>query len=129
MADELRSIARTSVPASNQRNPIGRRKLGGILRCRAGGAQAEAVVVIVSTSVTADAPLTLTDGDANVQVAPVGQPLATLRFTVPVNPLWGVTLTVVFPVWPGAEITSGDGLADTEKSPTVMLAAPEVEGA
>lgn len=126
---EPRSVARTSIPANSPRNPAGKRKFGGTPRCRAGGALAEPVVVIVSTSVTAEAPLTVTAGDANVQLAPVGQPLATLRLTVPVNPFCGLTLMVEAPGWPGAEITKGEGLADTEKSPTAMLAALEVEGA
>jgi hypothetical protein len=94
-----------------------------------GGALLAAVVVMVSTSVAAEVLLTVTDGEAKVQVAPVGQPLATLRVTVPVNPLSGVTLMVDCPDCPGAEMLSGEGLADTPKSETVTVLAPEVEPA
>ena len=86
-------------------------------------------MVIVSVSVTAEAPLTVTEGDARVQVAPVGQPLATLRLTVPVNPDCGVILIVELPPCPGAEMLMGEGLADTPKSVTARGVAAEVEPA
>ena len=92
-----------------------------------GGALAAPVVVIVNVSVTGVALVTLTDGVAKVQVAPVGQPLATERFTVPVNPLTGVMLTAVVPFWPGAEMVTGDGFAERLKSVTATGAALEVE--
>jgi len=85
------------------------------------------VVVMVSTSVTAEAAVGLTDEDANVQLAPVGQPLATDRLTVPVNPFCDETLIVVVPCWPGAEIVTAVGFADTPKSVTAREVADEVE--
>jgi hypothetical protein len=71
---------------------------------------------MVSVLVTAETLLTLTDGDENVQVAPVGQPLPTLRVTGPVNPPSGATLTVEFPACPGAEMVTRRGFADKLKS-------------
>ena len=62
-----------------------------------------------------------------MQVAPVGQPLAMLKLTVPVNPYCGVTLIVELPVCPGAEIVTGDGFADRLKSITVSITWAEVE--
>jgi hypothetical protein len=62
-----------------------------------------------------------------VQVAPVGQPLATLKLTVPLNPFCGVTLRVELPVCPGAEMVTWDGFADTLKSVTVSVTCAEVE--
>jgi hypothetical protein len=126
-AEVPRRNARASSPANNPSNPTGRRKLGGIFRCTKGGALAEAVVVMVSVSVTAEVPLTVTEGDASVQVAPVGQPLATLRLTVPVNPNCGATLIVALPPCPGAEMLMGEGFADRLKSATATDVAPEVE--
>jgi hypothetical protein len=119
-------MARASNPASNQKNPT-KRKLGGTLRCRAGGALVGAVVVMVSVLVAAEALLTMTDVGESVQVAPVGQPLATLRLTVPVNPFCGATLIVEFPACPGAGIVTGEGFADKLKSETETVAAGEVE--
>jgi hypothetical protein len=110
-------------------NSTGQRRVGGILRSRAGGALLEPVVLTVSTSVTAEVLLIVTDGDAKVQVAAVGQPLATLRVTVPVNPLSGVTLTVDCPDCPGAEMATAEGFADTPKSEMVTAVAPELEPA
>ncbi len=85
------------------------------------------MVVMVSASVTAEELVTLTDGDANVQVAPVGQPLVTLRLTVPVNPPAGVTLMVDCPGCPGAGMMTGEGFADSVKPETVIVVAGEVE--
>ena len=85
------------------------------------------MVVMVSTSVAAEAAVTLTDENANVQLAPVGQPLATDKLTVPVNPFCEVTLIVEVPVCPGAEIETGEGFADTPKSVTAREVADEVE--
>ena len=84
---------------------------------------------MVSTSVTAEVLLKVRVGDAKVQLAPVGQPLATLRVTAPVNPACGLTLTVEVPVCPGAEIVTVEGLAVTEKSAMAILAVSEVEAA
>ena len=84
---------------------------------------------MVSRSVTAEVPVTLTEGEANVQVAPVGQPLATVRLTLPVNPPNGATLTIVCPCCPGAGMLTGVGLAERLKSVTVTWVAPEVEAA
>jgi hypothetical protein len=84
---------------------------------------------MVSVSATAKALLRLTDGDVNLHVAPVGQPLTTLRLTVPVNPYSGATLMVEFPVCPGAEMVIGEGFADTAKSVTLTVVPAEVEGA
>jgi hypothetical protein len=92
-----------------------------------GGVLAAAVVVTVSVSVTGEALVTLTDGEVSLQVAPVGQPLATLRLTVPVNPLAGVTLIAVVPVWPAAGMLRGEGVAERLKSETATGAALEVE--
>jgi len=82
---------------------------------------------MVNTSVTAEVPLTLTEGEANVQAAPVGQPPTTDRLTVPANPFCGVTLMVEVPGCPGAEIVTGEGFAETPKSVTVREVAAEVE--
>lgn len=82
-AGAMRRNASISSPVNRPNSPKGRRKSGGVLRCTKGRAMEEAVVVMVSRSVTAEAPLTVTDGDASVQVAPIGQPLATVRLTVP----------------------------------------------
>ena len=87
------------------------------------------VVVMVSVSATAEALLTLIDGDVNVHVAPVGQPLATLRLTVPMNPFCGVTLMIEVPCCPGAEMVTAEGFADRPKSLTVTEVAAEVEAA
>ena len=127
LAEVPSKSARTSIPANNPISPMGRRKLGGVLRCARGRALEGAVVVMVSVSVTAEAPLTVTEGDARVQVAPVGQPLATLRLTVPVNPNCGVILIVEVPPWPGAEMLMGEGFADTLKSVTAIGVAADVE--
>ena len=85
-AGAMKRNARISRPANRPSCPSGRRKFGGVLRYTKGRALEDAVVVMVSRSVTAEAPLTVTDGDESVQVAPVGQPLTTLRVTVPVKP-------------------------------------------
>ena len=86
-----------------------------------------AVVVIVSVLVTGEALVGLTDAGEIVQVAPVGQALPTLRFTVPVNPNLGVIVIVELPLCPGAEMLMGEGSADTLKSETAMGVAAEVE--
>ena len=127
MAGVPRSKARASNPASNHSQATGRRKPGGTRRSETGGAPAPAVVVMVSTSVTADEPLTVTEGEAKAQVAPVGQPLATLRVTAPVNPLCGLTLRVEVPACPGAEMVTGEGFAERAKSLTVADDDAEVE--
>lgn len=129
MADERRSMARASAPARSQINPKGRRKPGGTLGCTAGGALLElgAVVVMVSRSVCAVVLVTSTEGFAKVQVAPVGQPLATLRSTIPVNTFSGDTLIVEVPGCPGAEMVTGEGFADRVKSETAMADAAEVD--
>jgi hypothetical protein len=64
----------------------GRRKPDGGFVLNEGGVAEDAVVVTVSVSATGDALVTLTDGVVRVHVAPVGQPLTTLKFTTPVNP-------------------------------------------
>lgn len=120
IADALRSMARASDPASIQRSPTGKRKLGGPLRRSEGGAPAAPVVVMVSVSVTAEGPVTTTKGGVRVQVAPGGQPL-TLRPTVPVKPATGVTVTVVVPDCPGDEMVTGEGFADSPKSATFIM--------
>jgi hypothetical protein len=86
IAGELKSKIRVNIHAGNPRSFTGRRKLGGTLRCKAGGAPALPVVEIASVLVTAEVLPTVTDQGEKVQVAFVGQPLATLRSTVPVNP-------------------------------------------
>jgi hypothetical protein len=86
-------------------------------------------VVTVSVVVTAEVPVTLTDGEENVQVAPAGQPLVTLRFTVPVNPYRGVMVIAEVPDCPGAEMLTVVGFADTLKSVTVIVVGDEVEPA
>jgi hypothetical protein len=96
---------------------------------KASGAADDPVVVIVSVEVTADALVGVTDAGAMVQVAPVGQPLVTLRFTVPVNPDIGVTLRVEVPPCPGAEMLRGEGLAERLKSETATAVALEVDPA
>jgi hypothetical protein len=82
---------------------------------------------MVSVLVPGAAPLRVKDGGDNVQVAPGGQPLATLRLTVPLNPYSGVALMVEFPVCPGAEMVTGEGFADRLKSVTVIVTTGEVE--
>jgi hypothetical protein len=82
---------------------------------------------MVSALVTAEVLPTVTDEGEKVHVALVGQPLPTLRATVPVNPYCGVTVIVEVPVWPGAEIVTGEGLADTLKSVTYSAATGEAE--
>jgi hypothetical protein len=84
---------------------------------------------MVNVLVPGEAPPTLTDEGDNVHVAPVGQPLATLRLTVPPNPYWGVTLRVELAVCPGAEMLTGEGFADRSKSDTVNATGTELEGA
>jgi len=126
-AEVLRRNARISRPANNPSKPTGRRKLGGVLRRTRGGALAEPVVVMVSVLATGEALVGLTDAGDMMQVAPVGQPLATLRLTVSVNPNWGVTVMVELPCCPGAEMLRGEGLADTLKSETATDVAAEVE--
>jgi hypothetical protein len=88
-----------------------------------------AVVVMVSVLVPAEGPPTVKDEGDNVQVAPGGQPLATVRLTVPPKPYCGVTLIVEFPVCPGAEMVTGDGFAERLKSATVIVNTPEFEAA
>lgn len=127
IAGELRSPAKINIPANTPSNPTGKRRLGGILRSRAGGALEEPVVVMLSTSVTAVVPVTLTEGEAKVQVAPAGHPLTTDRLTVPVNPFCGLTLIVEVPGCPGAEIVTGEGFAETPKSVTAREVAADVE--
>jgi hypothetical protein len=53
-------------------------------------------------------------------VMPVGNPdsLSTLKLTVPVNPLMGVTVTVKVADWPGTT-SLADGVATIEKSGVV----------
>ena len=65
-----------------------------------------AVVVMVSVLVAAEVPVRLRNEGEKVHVAPVGQPLITLKMTVPLNPYSGVTLRVVFPVCPGAAMVT-----------------------
>lgn len=127
IAGELKRIARARDPASSQRSPTGKRKLGGTLRCGMGGTLLAAVVVMVSVLVTAEVPFTVTDWVESVQVAPVGQPPSTKRVTVPVNPYCGVTLRVEVPVCPGAGMVTGEGFADKLKSVMVIDTAAEVE--
>lgn len=50
-------------------------------------------VVLAVVTVKVEEPEVVTDAGLKLAVAPVGSPL-TLRFTVPVNPLVGVTVTV-----------------------------------
>ena len=88
-----------------------------------------AVVAMVSVLFAGEAPLTLTDPGEIVQVAPVGQPLATLRLTVPLKPFCPVTPIVELPPCPGAEMLMGEGLAATLKSETATVVAPDVEAA
>jgi hypothetical protein len=83
---------------------------------------------MVSVLVPGKAPPTVTDEGDNVHVAPVGQPLATLRLTVPPNPYWGVTLRVELAACPGAEIVTWEGFADRLKSDTVKASGAELEG-
>jgi hypothetical protein len=85
------------------------------------------VVVIVNTSVAGEAAVGFTDEEANVQLAPVGQPPEMDRLTVPVNPFCDDTLMVVVPGWPGAEIVTAAGFAVTPKSVTAREVADEVE--
>jgi hypothetical protein len=129
VADVNSSRAKASAPASNQSNPAGGPKLGGVRRCPKGGVQLPPVVIMFSVLAAGDAPVGLTDAGEIVQVAPVGQPLTTLRLTVPVNPPTEVTFRVVVPVCPGAEILMGEGFADRPKSATVTATAAEVEPA
>jgi hypothetical protein len=126
---EPRSRARASNPANNQSNPTGRRKLGTALGDWPADVLLAAAVVMVSVLLPAEAPPTVTDEGENVQVAPVGQPLARLRLTVPPNPYCGVTVIAELPACPGAEIVTGEGLADRLKSVTVIVTTPELEAA
>ena len=82
---------------------------------------------MVNVLVTADVPVTLTKGGEKLQVAPLGQPLATPKLTVPVNPFCGATLSIELPVCPGAEMVTFDGFADTLKSVTARVTWAEVE--
>jgi hypothetical protein len=84
---------------------------------------------MVSVLVPAEAPLTKRYVYDNVQVAPGGQPLATLRLTAALNPYSGATLIVELPACPGAEMVTGDGFADRLKSVMVIVTTPELEAA
>ena len=101
--------------------------MGGIPLRNAGSALLAAVVATVKLLVTAEVPLTVTEEGENVQVDRVGQPLATVRLTVPVNAPCGVVVTVEVPDCPGAEMSIEVGFADTEKSPTATLAEEDWE--
>src|SRR5579862_8363100 len=129
IAGKPRSMARINNAASVPVSPLGRWKLGGAVGRKEGGAVAGPVVVIVRVAVTGDALVGLTEAGATTQVAPVGQPLVTLRFTVPVNPDIGVTLMVEAPPCPGAEMLRGEGLAERLKSETATAVALEVDPA
>jgi hypothetical protein len=84
-------------------------------------------VVIVSVVVTGEVPVTLTDGEENVHIAPVGQPLATPTSTAPVNPFRGVMVIVEIPDCPGAEMFTG--FAEMPKSVTLTVLTAEVDAA
>jgi hypothetical protein len=77
-------------------------------------------------AVTGEDPVTVTEGGEIVQVAPVGQAVAILKFTVPVNPFTGVTVSVKFPDCPAAGMVMLVGFADTVKSVTLIVTAGDV---
>ena len=112
------------------RTPTGKRGAGGtVLKFIFGASEVGALVVMVSVEVAAATPLGATDDGENVQVAPVGQPPATVSVTVPVKSEIGVIERTAEPVAPGVEILMDEGLADTLKSATVTGTATEVDGA
>ena len=127
VADVNISSDRAGAPASNHNNPAAGPRLGGILRCREGGVLLPPVVTIFSALAAGEALVGLTDAGEIVQVAAAGHPLATLRFTVPVNPPTEVTVRAAVPGWPGAEMTIGEGFADTLKSAVLTETADDVD--
>ena len=86
------------------------------------------VVVIDSVAVEGDDPDRVSDEGVIVQVVPVGQMLATIRFTVPVKPFNGVTVSVELPDCPGAGMEIVVGLAEMPKSVTVMELGAALDG-
>jgi hypothetical protein len=76
---KARSNAKASETIRSQIAPTGTRGPSEILRCKRGGVPAAPVVVMVSVLVTGEVLPTVTDVGEKVQLAPVGQPLATLR--------------------------------------------------
>jgi len=124
---KLVSVARASKPAKSHGQPTGRRRLGGTLRCWAGGvALAWAVVVMVSVVVTGEDPVTLTGVSVQDIPGPAPGKLHPMA-TVPMNPFRGVTVIVEVADCPGAEMLIVVGFADTLKSVTLIVAGAEVE--
>ena len=76
------------------------------------------VVPLVATLSVVE-PDVVTDVGLKNAVAPAGNPV-TLKFTVPVNPLPGVTVAVYVVLPPGRTVCEA-GVADSEKSVTVTL--------
>lgn len=124
---QLSSAAKASKHPNIHGHTRRRRKPGGTLGCGVCGLGLTfAVVAIENMAVTGEDPVTVTEGGEIVQVAPVGQAVAILKFTVPVNPFTGVTVSVKFPDCPAAGMVMLVGFADTVKSVTLIVTAGDV---
>jgi hypothetical protein len=80
-------------------------------------AKGTALVVVFIVSVEVPLPPAIDAGLKPPLVTPVGKPfsLLTLKLTVPVNPLFGITVTVKVADWPG-RIACAEGPAIMSKS-------------
>jgi hypothetical protein len=120
----LASAASASNPANGQGQLTGTRKLGGTLNDEGGVELPLPAVLTVSVVVTAEEPITLTDAGETEQVS-AGH-TAQEKFTVPAYPPRGVSVIVVVPDCPGAEILIVDGFADKLKLVMLIVVAVEV---
>jgi hypothetical protein len=77
-------------------------------------------VVGLVTTLSALDPEVVTLVGANVAVAPAGNPLTTFKATAPVNPERAPTVAV-YPVFDPCTTLLDDGVADSEKSETVIV--------
>jgi len=124
------TIAKARSAARSQGHTTSRGTPGGGRRGRVGCVALLAAVVLMEKVVaTGEEPVSVTDDGVIVQVVPVGHTLFTYMFTVPLNPLRGVSVRVELPDCPGAGIVMVVGFADTLKSVTSIVIAGEVEPA
>lgn len=107
----LSSVASASHPAKNQSQLAGNRNPAGGLRATSGDALVAAVVLTLSVAVAEEEPVRFTE-EVESEHTMLGSE-AQVRPTDPVNPPREVTLSVVVPDCPGAEILRLVGLNDT----------------
>jgi hypothetical protein len=87
-------------------------------------------VETVSVAVTDEEPVTLIEEGESAQDNPGAAPGKTQdRFTVPVNPYRGASVSVDVPDCPGAEMLMAEEFPDKLKSVTVIVPGAEVEPA